>query len=247
MELQILVPLFALVALVYSSVGFGGGSTYLALLVLAGCSHTSTPKIALVCNLLVVAGGLVHHIHATNFRLRRALPFVFLSVPMAYLGGRIPIGRTTFLVLLGVALAAAGLRLLFIDPHRFGSKSRVRLSTPLSLGIGAALGLLSGLVGIGGGIFLAPILYLSNRYPPKEITGLCSFFILVNSASGLAGQITKDAAGWDVQWILPLAIAVVCGGQVGSRLSTVTMSPRSLQRVTAVLILLVSARIGFLV
>ena len=172
MDLPLLAPLFFFAALAYASVGFGGGSTYLALLVLAGCSHTTTPKVALVCNLLVVTGGLVHHIRTGNFQLRRALPFVIFSVPMAYLGGRILIGRTAFLVLLGIALASAGLRLLFVDPQRLGSRIRVQLSTPLAVGVGAALGLLSGLVGIGGGIFLAPILYLSNRYRPKEITGL---------------------------------------------------------------------------
>lgn len=259
-----LIPAFFLTALTYASVGFGGGSTYLALMVLAGLSYKILPPLALVCNLIVVTGGLYHFARNGHLRLSRLLPFVIASLPFAYLGGKIKIGEELFLALLALSLAVAGLRLLLSFPPRpklakRESRTRFALSqildprshSPLTAGmthsaIGAVIGFLSGLVGIGGGIFLAPLLYLFRWGNAREIAAAASFFIFANSIAGLAGQLQKiggaDRAG-ELLPFWPLAVAVFAGGQIGSLFSVGVFSLATLQRATAVLILMVSGRI----
>lgn len=242
-----LIPLFFLTALVYASVGFGGGSTYLALLVLFGFSHLHIPKIALLCNLVVAAGGLYHYLRAGLLPFGKIVPFVLTSVPLAYLGGRVPISQGLFLFFLALSLAAAGVRLLLTGEPLLKTKGispRGLWFTGLSSG--GALGFLSGLVGIGGGIFLAPLLYLLGWGTGKQIAAQASFFIFVNSLAGLAGQWAKGPASFDL--ILPLLLAVLAGGQIGSRMSLGFFSIASLRKITAGLILFASLRIfwGFL-
>ena len=241
-----LAGLFALTALLYAMVGFGGGSTYNALLVLSGTDYRILPAIALTCNIIVVAGGTWRFWRAGHVSWRRILPWVGISVPAAWIGGRLPISETVFVGALGGSLLVAGLQLAF---ERRGVIAPGEAWTPplaLSLAIGAALGLLAGLVGIGGGIFLAPVLYLLRWGTPREIAGTCSVFILVNSIGGLAGQLTKlgdlGAAGllWDYWLLLP---AVLIGGQIGSRLGSARIPPLIVKRLTAVLILYVAARL----
>lgn len=244
-----LLPLFFITALLYSSVGFGGGSTYLALLVLFQIPYTTLPKIALLCNILVVSGGLYHYIKTKNLSLPLVLPFILTSIPFAYLGGRIPISKEFFLFLLGFSLLIAGARMLFAKELVVKSR-HIALSKGWILGLpcGAALGLLSGLVGLGGGIFLSPLLYFLGWGKPKQIAASSSFFIFVNSLAGFLGQGTKVSSDIEWEWLLPLMIAVIVGGQIGSRLSVGKLSPFSLQRITALLVLGVAIRIfwGFL-
>ncbi|MFH1018835.1 MAG: sulfite exporter TauE/SafE family protein, partial [Pseudomonadota bacterium] len=192
MAIVYLIPLFFLTALVYSSVGFAGGSTYLALLLLFQFPYTAIPKVALVCNLIVGAGALYHYIRGRHLSFGRVIPFVAASVPCAYLGGSLPIGKELFMALAAVSLAAAGLRLLFIEKIT----EPVTPAGPFTvwsvgLGAGAVFGFLGGLVGIGGGIFLAPLLYLLKWGTPRQIAAMASFFIFANSLSGLAGQFHK--------------------------------------------------------
>ena len=233
---------FFAVAVAYASVGFGGGSSYLALLALVGLPHDTIPQTALVCNLIVTAGGVWHFHRAGHLDARRALPFVTLSIPLAYLGGRIPIGRELFALLLGVSLLAAAVRMLipsarFARPRGLGVREAWAAGVPL----GGALGFLSGLVGIGGGIFLAPIVILAGWASAKQAAGLASLFILVNSAAGLAGQMHKGA---HLEWmVVPLAVAALLGGQIGSRLGAHRLPQMGVQRLLAGLILLVSLRI----
>lgn len=233
---------FFAVAVAYATVGFGGGSSYLALLALVGLSHVVIPQTALVCNLIVSAGGVWHFHRAGHLDLRRALPFVILSVPMAYLGGRIPLGRELFMMLLGVSLLAAALRMLipsarFARARGLGAREAWAVGVPL----GGALGFLSGLVGIGGGIFLAPIVILAGWASAKQAAGLASLFILVNSAAGLTGQMHKGA---HLEWmVVPLAMAALLGGQIGSRMGAQRLPQMGVQRILAALILLVSLRI----
>lgn len=242
-QLIYIVPLFFLTALIYSSVGFGGGSTYLALLVLFNVNYILIPQIALICNIIVVLGGLYHHLQSGNFHFKRALPFVILSIPMAYLGGRIMVSESLFFWLLGFALMVAGVRLFFVHKNHLPSIHYLPSTIHYPLFIGALLGFLSGLTGLGGGIFLAPILYLIRWGNARQIAALCSFFILVNSLAGLWGQVTKNGFTDDFVSILPLMIAVFLGGQLGSRLSVGRLSLTTLQKTTAVLILIVAGRI----
>lgn len=248
-NLLYLIPLFFITALIYSSVGFGGGSTYLALLVLFQISYTAIPKIALICNILVVSGGLYHYARTKNLSLHLVLPFILTSIPFAYLGGRIPISKELFLILLGFSLLIAGIRMLFASELVARSQNIVAPKAwAIGLPVGAFLGLLSGLVGLGGGIFLSPLMYFLGWGKPKQIAASSSIFIFVNSVAGLWGQSAKILSDIEWQWLVPLMLAVVAGGQIGSRLSVGKLSPFALQRTTAVVVLLVAARIfwGFL-
>lgn len=242
--LPLLIPFFFLTAMVYSSVGFGGGSTYLALLVLFSISYPMIPKIALVCNIVVVAGGLYHYIRTKNLNWRWVLPFAVTSVPCAYWGGKISLSKELFLFLLATSLLAAAFRMLLAQ--KLVAQTR-KISSSIAwtagISIGGVLGLLSGMVGIGGGIFLSPLLYFLGWGSPKEIAASASFFIFVNSIAGLAGHWMKDPALPFFEGMFSLALAVFLGGQIGSRWSVGKLSPIRLQQVTALLILVVATRI----
>lgn len=238
---------FFLTAALYASVGFGGGSTYNALLVLHGTDYRILPAIALTCNILVVAGGVIRFQLAKQLAVRRLIPFLITSIPAAWLGGRLPISETVFVNLLGAALLVSGLYLAFERPQEnLPEPSAPPSAGPTPYMIGGGIGLLSGLVGIGGGIFLAPLLYFMKWGTPRQIAAASSLFILVNSISGLTGQLMKlqdtdilhPAAPY---WILfPL---VVAGGQIGSWMASQKLQPQLVKRLTAILLLYVAARL----
>lgn len=239
--------LFFVVALAYASVGFGGGSTYNALLVLWGVDYQVIPVIALTCNIIVVSGGVYHFHRAGVPPTWELLPFILLSVPCAWLGGRLPVSELVFTGMLGAVLLLAGLQTLR------GSLGQQRGVTGLQvnywlLGVpaGAAIGLVSGIVGIGGGIFLAPLLYLTGRQEPRRVAAMASGFILVNSIAGLTGQLMKQRSfsaldAWTDAW--PLMLAVIIGGQAGSRLGVRVLPETWVQRLTAGLIIYVALRL----
>lgn len=239
--------LFFVTAVLYAAVGFGGGSTYNALLVLADTDYRVLPSVALLCNLIVVTGGVWQYRRSGDLVLSFALPFVALSIPMAWLGGRIPIEQDTFVLFLGVSLLAAGIAMWVQSPDPKGPRSESRGANWLvGLPVGGAIGFLSGMVGIGGGIFLAPLLHLLRLAAPKRIAATSSFFIMVNSIAGLAGQTMKQGTTThlvrltDYVWLFA---AVLVGGQIGSRLSTRALSGRIVKRLTAVLVLYVAGRL----
>jgi uncharacterized membrane protein YfcA len=233
---------FFLIAVLYSTVGFGGGSSYLAALALIGLSYQAIPQTALICNLVVCAGGVWHFYRAGHFDLKKMLPFVILSVPMAYLGGRVLIDKQLFMILLGGSLLVAGTR-MFIADKRFGTLRSITNAQAWWIGmpIGAALGFLAGVVGVGGGIFLAPVLLLSGWANAKQVAATASFFILVNSASGLIGQLTKGV--YISEMVIPLAVAVWLGGQVGSRVGAYHLPIVGVRRLLAGLIVVISMRL----
>ena len=242
--MMLLIFFFFLTALVYSSVGFGGGSTYLALLALFNFPYLLMPQVSLICNLIVVSGGVYHHIKTKHFSLRPVFPFIITSIPFAYWGGSILISKRLFLFLLAFSLAMAGTRLLFIkNPPKEKNLPSWKKTVGIGLPAGALLGFISGMVGIGGGIFLVPVLYFLRWGTGHQIAASASFFILVNSLAGLLGHWSKGLFLHGNEWILPLVLAVFIGGQIGSRLSVSKIALYNLQRVTALLILSVSARI----
>lgn len=239
---------FFVTALLYSSVGFGGGSTYNALLALALADISTVPVIALCCNILVVAIGSARFIHAGHLSWPRFWPLAILSVPAAVLGGYLRVPPWLFVGLLALALAASGLLMLWQPLW----KSEHRSSAPpggrtADLASGAALGLLAGLTGIGGGIYLSPLLHLRRWGDSKAIAGTCALFILVNSAGGLVGQLLKSGPAVTVQVLeanWPLFPAVALGGLIGSSLGSLKLSDDLLRILTALLILYVSVRLG---
>jgi len=239
-----LILLFFLTALLYAAVGFGGGSTYNALLVLYGVDYRILPTIALACNIIVVSGGVWRFSRAGDMQIARFCPFLVTSIPAAWIGGRLPVEEVVFIGLLSFALLASGLRLLFMAQPRAITAHKTGLVLPLA--IGAGLGLLSGIVGIGGGIFLAPILYLIGWGTARQIAAACSLFILLNSIAGLAGQTTKLGDTALLTQVLPfwsLLVAVLIGGQIGSWLGAGKLQAVWMKRMTAILILYVAARL----
>jgi uncharacterized membrane protein YfcA len=245
-----LAALFGITALLYASVGFGGGSTYNALLVLNGVDYQILPAIALLCNIIVVAGGSWRFWQAGHVQFDRILPWVIVSVPAAWLGGWLVVSESLFIGLLGGALLLAGAQLI-LERARTGEGAPAgQVSRPLSYAIGGGIGFLSGIVGIGGGIFLAPVLYLLRWGNPREIAGTCSLFILLNSAAGLAGQLTKLEGSHGVAGAASMIAgywlvfpAVLIAGQIGSRLGSTRVPPLLIKRLTAILILYVAARL----
>jgi uncharacterized membrane protein YfcA len=239
-SLVILVSFFFVIAVIYSSVGFGGGSSYLALLAVMGIDLDILRPAALLCNIIVVTGGTLIFWKAGALDWKKCIPFLCASIPMAFVGGLWRIKNADFFfVLLGSCLIIASV-LLWIKPapsagHRVDNVF-------LNAGLGAGIGLLSGLVSIGGGIFLSPVLHLLNWAEAKKISALASLFILVNSISGLAGQLTRSHT-IDWKFIAPLLVAVFFGGQIGSRLGARKFDPAYIKRITAILILMAGIKI----
>jgi uncharacterized membrane protein YfcA len=239
LEFIFLVCSFFVIALVYSSVGFGGGSSYLAILAVMGVGFEIIRPAALLCNIVVVSGGTYIFWKEGNLDFKKTLPFIFASIPLAFLGGYWKITESNFFILLGICLLLASI-LLWIQPVR---RREEGYKNPfLNAALGGGIGFLSGLVSIGGGIFLSPVLHLLNWDEPKKISALASLFIFVNSISGLAGQASRHQV-FDWSFILPLLLAVFIGGQFGSRLGARTFNPLYIKRVTALVIMVAAITI----
>ena len=244
--MSLLAILFLVTAILYSSVGFGGGTTYLALLLIWGVPYFIFPVIALSCNIIVVSGNCFNYIRAGNLNLRLLIPYLIGSIPLAYIGGSLPIEKPLFEILLFLVLTAAGTLLLFnFKSYDDREESYRKVSTLISILIGAALGFISGIVGIGGGIFLSPILFLIKAGRPKHIVTTASLFILINSISGIIGQLTKNAVLIEVPNYWYLLVAVLIGGQVGNFFNLKIFPTWILALVTAILVLFVAIRMGF--
>lgn len=243
MGIYALAAAFAVTALLYASVGFGGGSTYSALLALAGFDFRLLPVLSLVCNIAVVAGSSIRFGRAGVTPWRGAMLLTAIAAPAALLGGLTPIAEGTFFTLLGASLILAGLALFIPQSAGEGESTRLARAMPL---LAAPIGYLSGLVGIGGGIFLAPLLHLTRWNDARGIAATASLFILVNSLFGLAGQLLKngpDTLGSAVTFGLPLMIAVVIGGQIGSLLALKVLPARIIRWMTAALTIWVGSRL----
>lgn len=254
-----LVPLFALTALIYASVGFAGGSTYTALMVLAGVPFIVIPLISLVCNLIVSSNGMAQFARSGHVPWRRVWPMLLLSVPAAWFGGWLAVEPALFVMLLGGSLCVAGL-LLLAGPGRSATRAPASPNAGpglFALAIAAPLGLLSGMVGIGGGIFLAPLLHLIGWDSARRIAGTATLFIFANSLSGLAGQWLKLAGdhgaeqwqamgdalyGHALLWGL-LIVAVAVGGFIGSRFGSGLLPQPLIRRVTGAVVLFAGARL----
>ena len=241
----ILTILFLITACIYSSVGFGGGSTYLALLLLSGIPFSIFPVIALCCNIIVVLGNSVNYTRVGNLNLKLLIPYLVGSVPMAYVGGTLLINKEIFEVLLFIILIIAGLLLLInFKKYDDNEESFKKIPYPISIGIGSVLGFISGIVGIGGGIFLSPILFLIKAGKPKEIVTAASLFILINSISGVFGHLSKNFVFDELINYWPLLLSVFIGGQIGNFINIKMLPTRILALITSALVLFVAIRMG---
>ena len=241
----ILSILFFVTAILYASVGFGGGSTYLALLLLWGVPYFIFPVVALTCNIIVVSGNCFNYIRAGNLNLKLLIPYLIGSIPLAFIGGSLPIEKEFFEILLFVVLTIAGVLLLF-KFNSYDDKIEIFRKIPIlvSILIGGILGFVSGVAGVGGGIFLSPILFLLKAGKPKHIVTSASIFILINSVSGIFGQLSKDLVLSEIQNYWFLFLAVFIGGQLGNYLNLKVLPAKILVLLTAGLVIFVASRIG---
>jgi len=236
---------FFITAIFYSSVGFGGGSTYLALMLIWDIPYYIFPILALICNIIVVSGNSLNYVRSGNLNLKLLTPYLIGSIPFAFFGASISISKELFEILLFVILIIAGIFLL-IESKSFNNDQIKINSIPkiISLLIGSIIGFTSGIIGIGGGIFLSPILFLMKAGYPKQIATTASLFILINSIFGVAGQLTKDIVFDEFLNFWPLFIAVLIGGQIGNFLNIKFLSGKTLAIITSLLVIFVAIRMG---
>ena len=236
---------FFITAILYSSVGFGGGSTYLALLLIWDFPYYIFPIIALICNIIVVSGNCFNYIKAGNYNFKLLMPFLIGSIPLSFIGGTLVINKELFEILLFLVLSFAGLLLLKNNKSYEENNIIVKKSNIfISLFVGSLLGLISGIIVIGVGIFLIPFLFLLKVEKPKIIVTTASLFILVNSISGILGQLTKSAVINDVIFYWPLFLSVLIGGLFGNYLNLKIFNSRTLALITSLLVIFVSVRMG---
>jgi uncharacterized membrane protein YfcA len=216
-------------------------------MVIAEVDYRVLPSIALCCNLIVVIGGSARAAYRGLVDPRLVIPFTLLSAPMAWIGGRLPIDQSVFMLMMSTVLLASGITMIARVPgHSEPRDVSDRQAWAIGLPAGALLGLTAGTVGIGGGVFLAPLLHLTGLADARKIAATASVFILFNSAAGLLGQTMKQ--GTFVQYgiltdYLPLFVAVFIGGQIGSHMGFEVLRPRALRVITAVLVIYVALRL----
>ena len=235
-----IIVLFFTIAILYSSVGFGGGSSYLAVLTFTSFSFTEIRTTALLCNIIVVISNVWLYKKNKVINWKKSIPLVLVSVPAAFLGGYIKITQEFFFILLGFTLLSAAF-LTWFTPNHKNKDFKEQLGKNICFG--GIVGFISGMVGIGGGIFLAPILHITKWDTSKKIAATASLFIFVNSIAGLGGQVANNTFQINYKLTSVLFLSVFIGGQIGSRISHQYFSATLLKKATAVLIAFVSIRI----
>ena len=236
---------FFITSILYSSVGFGGGSTYLALMLIWNIPYYIFPILALICNIIVVSGNSINYVRSGNLNFKLLAPYLIGSIPFSFFGASMSLTKELFEILLFVILIIAGIFLL-IQSKSFNNDQIKINSIPkiLSVSIGSIIGFTSGIIGIGGGIFLSPILFLMKAGYPKQIATTASLFILINSIFGVAGQLTKDIVFDEFLNYWPLFIVVLIGGQIGNFLNIKFLSGKTLAIITSLLVMFVAIRMG---
>lgn len=243
-----LIGAFLVTALLYSSVGFGGGSTYTALLVFSGLQISLVPIVSLACNLTVTSSGTWKAHRAGLYDRSAVWPILACSVPAAFLGGLTPISETSLILLLGLSLLFASAQLAWttFGPQRATDAPKAQRPRWVAPMIGTGIGYLSGLVGIGGGIFLAPVLHMIGWDTPRRIAALATAYIAANSMAGLAGKFialsgSESLASVTSFW--PLLLAVLIGSWFGHRFMLGVFPERLIKGLTAALIFVVAVRL----
>ncbi|AKQ45627.1 hypothetical protein TH63_08145 [Rufibacter radiotolerans] len=244
-QLVLLVICFFLVATLYSSVGFGGGSSYLALLALFLPNFLEIKSVALLCNLVVVSSGTYLFYKEGLFNPKKFLPLVALSIPAAFYGATIKLSPAFFFISLGLILCLSGILLIlqYFRPPESQTFSHDHSSKAADLTLGAVTGFVSGLVGIGGGILLSPVLHLIKWAEARTIAALASFFILVNSVAGLVGLVASGSFQVNPGLLFPLLLAVLLGGQLGTRWNLQLLPPKAIKGLTGFFVLIIGLKL----
>jgi uncharacterized membrane protein YfcA len=240
-SLIIISILVFLVAVLYSSVGHGGASGYLAVLSLFVVAPATMASTALVLNVFVAGIALFAYARAGHLSIKLAWPFLVLSIPAAFVGGYIQVSDKAYFILLALALLFAAFRLAMSAPLQTGTGTLVTVSLPVSLGVGAGIGLLSGIVGVGGGIFLSPLMIILKWADAKRASAVAALFIVVNSISGLLGRFAKG--NLIIGEFLPLIAVAFLGGLLGSYFGAYRFSGLVLRRLLSVVLIIASIKL----
>ena len=235
--------LFFVVALLYSSVGFGGGSSYLAILALTGIVFTQIRFISLLCNIAVVSLNVFHFQKQQLYDWKKVIPILSFSIPLAFIGGFIEVNKNIFFILLGFTLLMASLVMWFNKKIISKRVNASHINLTRNSSYAGIIGFISGMVGIGGGIFLAPLLHLRQWDTPKRIAATASLFILLNSISGILGYSLNSGVSVDWNLTIMLIIVVLVGSFLGNKISKQFLTPIQIKKGTALLIAFVSIRI----
>jgi len=230
-----LAALFLIVAFIYSSVGLGGGSSYTALMAVWGVSILAIPMVSLSLNLIVTTAGSFNFIRNRHARIKLILPFLITSIPMAYLGGSLTLPKEIFYRVLLISLLFVALRIYFWKKTSISLDLNTNSRIVISLIAGSVLGLVAGIAGIGGGIYLVPLIIILGLGSEKEAAACGAIFIWLNSFSGLISRLQYNTI--DVTGYIPLMAAVLAGGASGSFMGSSRFSPATLERILGVVII----------
>ncbi len=227
--------LFFIVAFIYSSVGLGGGSSYTALMAIFGMDTTAIPLISLSLNLFVTSVGSYNFIRNKHARIKLIFPFLISSIPMAYLGGALKLPKDIFYWILLISLVLVALRIYVWQNTAIKLKIDQKMRIIISLIIGSVLGLVAGIVGIGGGIYLVPLIIILGLGSEKEAAACGAVFIWLNSLSGLLSRLQFNSI--DLTSHIPLIAAVMVGGTLGSFMGSFKFSPKVMEKTLGAIIL----------
>ncbi len=235
-SIYLLSILFFIIALIYSSVGLGGGSSYTALMALFGINILAIPIISLSLNIFVTTIGSFNFLRNRHGKFKLILPFLISSMPAAYLGGAIKLPKAYFYFVLLLSLIIVAARIYFWQD------STIKLNLPskgkivISLIFGFILGLIAGIIGIGGGIYLVPLIIILDLGTPKQAAACGAVFIWLNSVSGLISRLSHNAV--DLTEYIPLIIAVLAGGFIGSFLGSFRLAPKTMEKILGSVVLI---------
>lgn len=230
-----LAVLFFVVAFIYSSVGLGGGSSYTALMAIFGINTLAIPMVSLSLNIFVTSIGSFNFIRNKHAKLKLILPFLISSIPMAYLGGALQVNKEIFywVLLISLIFVAARIYLWRNVTIKFNFSQKEKII--ISLIAGSVLGLIAGIVGIGGGIYLVPLIIILGLGTEKEAAACGAIFIWLNSCSGLLSRLQYNSI--DLTNYIPLIVAVLAGGTLGSFMGSFKFSPKVMDKMLGVVIL----------
>ncbi len=227
--------LFLFVAFIYSSVGLGGGSSYTAIMVIMGVSYTMIPTTSLTLNLVVTFIGMINFWRNGYGRLNLVGPFLITSIPMAYLAGSLEIPEIIFQIILISTLVLVAVRIYIINGLALSFQLSETQKWIMIIVLGAILGFIAGAVGIGGGIYLVPLIIMFGLGTEKEAAAAGAMFIWANSLVGIMAR--YNSGTFNLDFMIPLIGAVLVGGFAGSYFGSIKYNPKTIQRVMGVVII----------
>ncbi len=231
----LLPPLFFLIAFVYAAIGLGGGTAYTSILAITGTPVIQIPPISQALNIIVSTSGGYQYARAGHLRLNLILPALLSSIPMAYFGASLHLPKEVFLFILWLTLLLVATRLLLLRDLSWRLSFARNTSVGIVFGVGAILGFIAGAVGIGGGIYLVPLLLILNLATAKEAAACGAAFVLVNSLVGLFSRVLHHEIDWNL--VIPLGIAVAIGGSLGAYIGAHKLRAATLERMLVIIVL----------